>query len=87
MKGETISWMMPFSEGGGSGRWARFIAPLLEKQLGAAIQFKFVPGGDSKTGASLHVARAKPNGAAITGTSDSTQFPFEFEGNAPAVPC
>jgi tripartite-type tricarboxylate transporter receptor subunit TctC len=76
LKGETISWTIPFSEGGGSGRWARFIAPLLEKQLGATIQLKFVPGGGSTKGANLYASRAKANGLELLGTSGSTQFPY-----------
>lgn len=76
LKGETITWTIPFAEGGGSGRWARFIAPLLEKQLGATIQLKFVPGGGSTKGANLFASRAKANGLDLLGTSGSTQFPY-----------
>jgi len=76
LKGETITWTIPFQEGGGSGRWARFIAPLLEKQLGATIQLKFVPGGGSTKGANLYASRARANGLELLGTSGSTQFPY-----------
>ena len=76
LSGETVEWMIPFSEGGGSGRWARFIAPLLQKQLGATIQLKFVPGGGSTKGANLYASRARANGKELFGTSGSTQFPF-----------
>ncbi|HER34458.1 MAG TPA: tricarboxylate transporter [Halothiobacillaceae bacterium] len=76
LKGETITWTIPFSEGGGSGRWARFVAPLLEKQLGATIRLKFVPGGGSTKGANLYASRARANGLEVLGTSGSTQFPY-----------
>ncbi|MBL6958424.1 MAG: tricarboxylate transporter [Rhodospirillales bacterium] len=76
LKGKTISWMIPFKEGGGSGRWARFMTPLLAKHTGANIQLKFVPGGGSTKGANLYASRAKANGLEVFGTSGSTQFPF-----------
>lgn len=76
LKGKTITWMIPFKEGGGSGRWARFIAPLLQKQLDATIRLKFVPGGGSTKGANLYASRARANGLELFGTSGSTQFPY-----------
>jgi tripartite-type tricarboxylate transporter receptor subunit TctC len=76
LKGKTISWMIPFKEGGGSGRWSRYMAPLIEKEMGANIQIKFVPGGGSTKGANLFASRAKANGLHLFGTSGSTQFPF-----------
>ncbi len=76
LKGKTINWMIPFKEGGGSGRWSRFMAPLMEKQLGASIRIKFVPGGGSTKGANIFASRAKPDGLDLFGTSGSTQFPF-----------
>jgi tripartite-type tricarboxylate transporter receptor subunit TctC len=59
----------------------------LEKQLGANIQFKFVPGGGSTKGANLYASRAKPNGLELIGTSGVTRLPFEVDRNIPAVPC
>jgi tripartite-type tricarboxylate transporter receptor subunit TctC len=76
LTGKTVSWMIPFSEGGGSGRWARFMVPLMQKHMGATIQLKFVPGGGSTKGANLYASRAKANGLELFGTSGSTQFPF-----------
>ena len=31
--GKTIEWVIPFSESGGSAKWANFYAPLLSKAL------------------------------------------------------
>ncbi len=76
LEGKTVSWTIPFSEGGGSGRWARFMEPFLRKHTGADIRLKFVPGGGSTKGANLYASRAKPTGLELFGTSGSTQFPF-----------
>ncbi|NQZ29855.1 MAG: tricarboxylate transporter [Oceanospirillaceae bacterium] len=76
--GKRIEWTVPFKEGGGSDRWARFYAPLLSDALpgNPVIVVKNVPGGGSTKGANQFAVRAKPNGLAILGTSASTQFPF-----------
>lgn len=76
IKDKIVTWTIPFSEGGGSGRWARFVEPFLRKHSGADVRLKFVPGGGSTKGANLFAKRAKPNGLDLLGTSGSTQFPF-----------
>ncbi|MDE0031515.1 MAG: tricarboxylate transporter [Deltaproteobacteria bacterium] len=76
LKGKTVTWTIPFGEGGGSGRWARFVEPFLRKHSGADIRLKFVPGGGSTKGANLYAKRARPDGLHLLGTSGSTQFPF-----------
>lgn len=76
LEGKTVSWTIPFSEGGGSGRWARYMVPLMQKHSGAKFHLKFVPGGGSTKGANLYASRAKANGLELFGTSGSTQFPF-----------
>ncbi|WP_245676640.1 Bug family tripartite tricarboxylate transporter substrate binding protein [Devosia elaeis] len=76
--GQTIEWWMPFAEGGGSDVWARFFAPFLSKHLPGQpnVVIRNVPGGGSITGANEFVARARPDGLSLLGTSASTQFPF-----------
>ncbi|MHB2266500.1 Bug family tripartite tricarboxylate transporter substrate binding protein [Aliihoeflea sp. PC F10.4] len=76
--GRTIEWWMPFSEGGGSDVWARFYAPYLSKHLpgNPNVIVRNVPGGGSITGTNEFVARARPDGLALIGTSGSTQFPY-----------
>ncbi len=76
--GKTIEWIIPFSEGGGSDKWARFYAPLLSEALPGkpTIVVKNMPGAGSTKGANWFASRAKPNGLTILGTSGSTQFPF-----------
>lgn len=77
-EGETIEWIIPFSAGGGSDTWARFLAPFLQKHLpgNPSVQVVNEPGGGSTKGANLFAARARPDGLTILGTSGSTQFPY-----------
>ena len=76
--GETVELIVPFKEGGGTDRWARFYAPLLSKHLPGKpdVVVKNIPGGGSTTGANQFAQRAKPDGLTLLGTSGSTQFPF-----------
>ncbi|WP_206201889.1 tripartite tricarboxylate transporter substrate-binding protein [Terasakiella sp. SH-1] len=76
--GKRIEWIIPFKEGGGSDRWARFYAPLLSEALPGkpVVVVKNVPGGGSTKGANQFAMRAKTDGTQILGTSGSTQFPY-----------
>ncbi len=76
--GKTITWVIPFKEGGGSDKWARFYAPLLSEALPGkpAVVVKNMPGAGSTKGANWFASRAKPDGLTIFGSSGSTQFPF-----------
>ena len=76
--GETIEWIIPFKEGGGSDKWSRFYAPLLSEALpgNPSVVVKNMPGAGSTKGANWFASRAKPDGLTILGTSGSTQFPF-----------
>jgi len=76
--GKTVEWIIPFSEGGGSDKWARFYAPLLAQALPGkpTVVVKNMPGAGSTKGANWFASRAKPDGLTILGTSGSTQFPF-----------
>ncbi len=76
--GETIEWIIPFKEGGGSDKWSRFYAPLLSQTLPGkpAVVIKNMPGAGSTKGANYFQSRVKPDGLTIFGTSGSTQFPY-----------
>lgn len=76
--GETIDFVIPFSEGGGSDKWARFYAPLLSEALPGQpnVVVKNAPGAGSTKGTNDFAANADPDGLTILGTSGSTQFPF-----------
>lgn len=77
-EGETIEWIIPFSEGGGSDKWSRFYAPLLSDALPGkpTVVVKNIPGAGSTKGSNQFASRAKPDGLTILGTSGSTQFPY-----------
>lgn len=76
--GKTIEWVVPFREGGGTDRWARFYAPLLSEKLPGRpkVVIKNIPGEASIKGANWFASWAIPNGLTILGTSGSTQFPY-----------
>lgn len=76
--GKTIEWIIPFKEGGGSDKWARFYAPLLAQALPGkpTVIVKNMPGAGSTKGANWFASRARSNGLTVLGTSGSTQFPF-----------
>ena len=76
--GKTIEWVIPFGEGGGSTKWARFYAPLLSEAMpgNPTVVIKNMPGAGSTKGANWFAANAKPDGMTILGTSGSTQFQF-----------
>lgn len=79
--GQTIEWVIPFKEGGGSDTWARFNVKFLSQYLPGqpTVIVKNIPGGGSIKGANLFADRVKPDGLMILGTSGSTQFPYLLE--------
>lgn len=50
LKGKTITWVVPFSPGGGYDQYARLIAPYLEKYTGATVVVQNVTGGGGMVG-------------------------------------
>ncbi|EBA09808.1 hypothetical protein [Sagittula stellata] len=76
--GETIEWVIPFSETGGSAKWANFFAPLLAQELPGkpTVVVKFMPGAGSTKGANWFQEQEYEDGTLIFGTSGSTQFPY-----------
>ncbi len=76
--GKTVELVIPFSTGGGSDTWARFIAPFFSKYLPGTptVVVKNVPGGGSTSGANQFASTARPDGMSALGTSGSTQFPY-----------
>ena len=53
LSGKTVEWVIPFSETGGSAKWANFYAPLLSEALPGqpTVVVKFMPGAGSTKGA------------------------------------
>lgn len=78
LAGKTVEWIIPFSETGGSAKWANFYAPLLSEALPGAptVVVKFMPGAGSTKGANYFQAQEYDDGTLIFGSSGSTQFPY-----------
>jgi hypothetical protein len=71
--GKTITWVVPFKEGGGTSRFARFIQPFLTKYLpgNPDIQVMHIPGGGAIKGSNYFQKNAVPDGTFIFGCSTS----------------
>ena len=78
LEGKTVEWVIPFSETGGSAKWANFYAPLLSEALPGkpTVVVKFMPGAGSTKGANWFQEQTYEDGTLIFGTSGSTQFPY-----------
>jgi len=78
MSGKTVEWIIPFSESGGSAKWANFYAPLLSEALPGepTVVVKFMPGAGSTKGANHFQENVDADGMTIFGSSGSTQFPY-----------
>lgn len=76
--GETIEWVIPFSETGGSAKWANFFAPLLSEALpgNPTVVVSFMPGAGSTKGANWFQEQEHDDGTLLFGSSGSTQFPY-----------
>ena len=76
--GKTIEWTIPFSETGGSAKWANFFAPLLAEALpgNPKVVVKFMPGAGSTKGANWFQKQRHKDGTVLFGSSGSTQFPY-----------
>ena len=78
LEGKTVEWVIPFSETGGSAKWANFYAPLLGEALPGqpTVVVKFMPGAGSTKGANWFQEQQYEDGTLIFGSSGSTQFPY-----------
>ena len=78
MSGKTVEYVIPFSESGGSARWANFYAPLLSEALpgNPTVVVRYRPGAGSTSGANWFHEQDTADGTLIFGTSGSTQFPY-----------
>lgn len=76
--GKTIEWVIPFSETGGSAKWANFFAPLLSEELPGkpTVVVKFMPGAGGTKGANWFQKQKHKDGTLLLGTSGSTQFAY-----------
>ena len=78
MAGKTVTFTIPFSEKGGSAKWALFFAPLLSEALpgNPTVVVKYMPGAGSTKGANWFQQQKNGDGTLIFGSSGSTQFPY-----------
>jgi tripartite-type tricarboxylate transporter receptor subunit TctC len=78
LSGQTVEFIIPFSETGGSARWANFYAPLLSQALpgNPTVVVNFMPGAGSTRGANHFQGLTYKDGTTIFGSSGSTQFPY-----------
>ena len=77
--GATIEYVIPFSESGGSARWANFFAPLLGEALpgNPTVVVRYRPGAGSTEGANwFQTNQGTGDGLLIFGDSGSTKFPY-----------
>ncbi|NJO36675.1 MAG: tricarboxylate transporter [Rhizobiales bacterium] len=78
LAGKTVDYVIPFSESGGSARWANFFAPLMSEALpgNPTVVVRYRPGAGSTEGANWFQEQTTDDGTVIFGTSGSTQFPY-----------
>ena len=78
LSGKTVEFVIPFSESGGTARWANVMAPFLSQHLpgNPTVVVGYRPGGGSTTGANWFQEQTTDDGTLIFGTSGSTQFPY-----------
>ena len=78
LSGKTVEFVIPFSESGGSAKWANFYAPLLSEALPGkpTVVVKYMPGAGSTKGANWFQQQKYEDGTVIFGSSGSTQFPY-----------
>ena len=78
LSGKTVEWTIPFSETGGSAKWANFFAPLLSEALpgNPTVVVKYMPGAGSTKGANWFQRQKDGDGTVMFGSSGSTQFPY-----------
>ena len=83
--GETVEFLIPLAEGGGTDTWARYMGQELTRAVPG--QPGFAPtndeGGEGITGTNHFVAAAKPDGTEVLVSTASTVVPYLLE--LPAV--
>ena len=63
-RGKTISWIVPYSPGGGYDEYSRLIIPYFEQYTGATVQIENKPGAGGMRGAN-DIYRAPSNGLTV----------------------
>jgi len=73
--GKRIAVIIPFSEGGGTDSYSRFMAPYFEKYLPGNPKIVIInrPGGGGLTGVNYYAAKASTEGTWVLALSTSSQ--------------
>jgi len=73
--GKRIAVIVPFSEGGGTDSYSRFMAPYFEKYLPGNPKIVIInrPGGGGLTGVNYYAAKASTEGTWVLALSTSSQ--------------
>ncbi|MFI7481588.1 hypothetical protein ACH9EU_04140 [Kocuria sp. M1R5S2] len=72
----SVTLKVPYSAGGGTDTWARFVAPYLEEHVegNPRLMVENVPGGESVTGSNEFVHSGGTSGESLLVTSGTTYF-------------
>lgn len=79
-----ITWVVPFSAGGGTDTYARQMAPLMGEELGVNIEVRNEPGAGSLLGI-REVANARPDGYTITNFNPPSSTIAQLAAEDPGV--
>lgn len=76
--GETVQFLIPLAEGGGTDTWARFIGTQLTHAIPGSPGFAPTnePGGEGITGTNHYVSSAKADGTEVLVSTASTVVPW-----------
>ncbi|UAL29429.1 hypothetical protein K8W59_16975 [Nocardioides rotundus] len=82
--GETVEFMIPLAEGGGTDTWARFIGNELSRAVPGRPGFAPVneDGGEGILGTNQYVASAEPDGTEVLVSTATTVVPYLLEMSA-----
>ena len=77
---DSLTWMIPWSEGGGTDTYARHLAPLAEEALDESIEVRNEPGAGGLAGMEWLLNQNDDGHVFGTGNTPSWQFGWRVEG-------
>ncbi|ELZ05603.1 extra-cytoplasmic solute receptor [Natrialba chahannaoensis JCM 10990] len=77
---EELTWMIPWSEGGGTDTYARQLGPLMEEELDGSVVIDNQPGAGSLRGIEWLHSQADDGTVFGTANTPSWQFGWRLEG-------
>ena len=82
---KTITWIAPFSAGGGSDRWSRTLSAVAFDVLGQAVRVRNIPGASATVGWQTMLKRPA-DGYTVMLSSSTPLIALSTEPNAPFKP-